>query len=333
MNKVICVGSSSKDIFFPNNKGLILDTPEDLTSKKKLAFELGAKFQVDKIFEAPGGCAANVSQGMARLGLDVGCYTKIGKDLLGEWILDEIKKEGVDTSFVQIDENCTSDLSAIIVDEKSKDHIIFFNRDANTKLEIIPEKINSAKWLFVSALNGDWANHLDKIEQIAKDNEVQIAFTPGQRNIEDNAKRIIEFIQNCDVLVVNKDEAIGIMSYVVNSDNENLNQEKFLVEELLKLGARVVTLTDGERGAWGSDGGDVFHAKALKKDAVDTLGAGDAFTSGFLSGFIKGQSLEKCLRWGIVNGGNVVMFYGAKEGLLRSDEIDAEAQKIEVVKL
>lgn len=333
MNKIICIGSSSKDVFLPTGGGVVLDTPEDLTSKKKLAFELGAKFQIDKIYEAPGGCAANVSQGIARLGLNAGCYTKIGGDQLGQWILSELEMEGVDTKLVQLDKSCISDLSAIVVDENSKDHIIFFNRDANTKLEIIPEKIKDTEWFFVSALNGNWSSHLDKISEIAKKRNIKIAFTPGQRNIRDNKERVVEFMRDSNVLILNKDESIEIVSHIIGSEDERLDQEEFLMDELLKLGAEVVTITDGERGAWGNNGDKKFHASAVKKEAIDTLGAGDAFTSGFLSCYVKKGDLDDCLSWGIVNGGNVVMFYGAKEGLLKEEEIVVQSKEVSVTEL
>ncbi len=82
--KIICIGSSSKDIFFPTDEGVILETPEDLTSQRKIAFELGAKFRAEDRYEALGGCAANVAAGLARIGFETEYYTKIGDDDLGK---------------------------------------------------------------------------------------------------------------------------------------------------------------------------------------------------------------------------------------------------------
>ena len=52
--KVICVGSTSKDIFFPTSEGQVVDTPEDLESQKKFVFELGAKYHISDRFESLG---------------------------------------------------------------------------------------------------------------------------------------------------------------------------------------------------------------------------------------------------------------------------------------
>ncbi|MFC1637932.1 carbohydrate kinase family protein [Patescibacteria group bacterium] len=337
MKQVICIGSASKDVFLPTAEGVVMDTPEDVTSQKKVAFELGAKFQIENMYEAPGGCSANVSQGLARFKIDVGCCSKVGDDSLGKWIISELKKEGVDTDFIQVDSKCKSDLSHIIVDENSKDHIVFFNRDANDKLEIFSEKISSTEWLFLSALNGDWVNYVEDIMSVVEDDMVRLAFNPGQRNINSNPHVVVRMIESAEILIVNKDEAIEVVMWMLNQkggeiDNKDLNDEIFLMNELqgIRFGKTIVALTDGARGAWVSDGEVVLHAKSPEKKLIDTLGAGDAFSSGFLSGCIEDLDLENCLKRGLVNGKNVTRFYGAKEGLLFLDEVEKEIEKIKV---
>lgn len=332
--QIICVGSSSKDIFFPTEEGLVFDTPEDIMAQKKISFELGAKYQIEKIFEVPGGCAANVAQGLSRLGLKVACYTRIGKDEIGKWIKKELKKEKVDISLIQEDKDCKSDLSAIIVDKKSNDHIVLFNRDANTKLEIIPHKIKNTQKIFVSALNGEWEKHIDAILKVAKSNNIGIIFNPGQRNIKDNSKKTLEIIKNSQVVILNKDEAIEIiLGYDNNSENKKLNDEIFLLEKIRSFNDGTVVLTDGERGSWAINEEGIFFSRIVVNEIVDTLGAGDSFTSGFLAGYVGGEGIENSLKMGMANSSNVILFYGAKEGLLNKINIEKAIEKIEVTKL
>lgn len=334
MFQVICIGSSSKDIFFPTSDGLILNTPEDITSQKKIAFELGAKYQVAEIFEAPGGCAANVAQGLSRLGIKTACYTKIGKDELGKWIRKELKKENVSTKLVQIDKNCKSDLSVIIVDEKTRDHVILYNRESNTRLEINPKKIKNTQRLFVSALNGNWEKNIDEILNVAERYQIRILFNPGQKNIKDNSKKVLEIIKKSEVIILNKDEAIEIMMAHDNDfKTEDLNDEIFLLNSLKNISGGVVVLTDGENGCWAIDGSDVFFSKVVVENIVDTLGAGDSFSSGFLAGYISNKSVEESLKMGMANGGNVILYYGAKQGLLSKNNIKELAEKIKIKKL
>lgn len=331
MHKIICVGSSSKDIFFPTKEGVIIDTPEDVMSQKKLAFELGAKYQVKERYESIGGCAANVSVGLARLGEQVSCCTKVGDDDIGKWIKKIFAKEGVGMETLEEENGCKSDLSMLIVDMNTGEKIPFSDRDANEKLVIYPEKLQSAHWIAISSLNGDWENNLNKLLELAQEKKIRIAFNPGQKNIKTGLDSVTHAITRSDLFFVNKDEAIEIVNGLGEITlRELLESEEYLSTILHRLGAKVVVITDGERGAWGFDGRNLLHVQALLKKAVDTTGAGDAFTSGFLAAYLKKMDLATALKWGIANSSSSVMEYGGTKGLLDQDEIVKIISKIEV---
>jgi sugar/nucleoside kinase (ribokinase family) len=331
--KIICIGSSAKDVFYPTDKGQVVDTPDDLESQKKFCFELGAKYQVDDRFESIGGCAANVACGLARLGIEAACYTKVGDDYIGNWIKNELEKSGVNVSLVEIEKNCKSDLSAIIVDKNSGEHTIFFNRDANKKLEIIPEKLAASEWFFISALNGDWKGNLEKIIQIAKENNTKIIMNPGQSNIKEDYRKVVEAIKNSELVMVNKDEAIEIIDKIGEFSKDDLNDELFLMKKIIELGPQMISLTDGTRGAWGGGGEIFYHVDTAMKNPIETTGAGDAFSSGFIASYIKGNSMEECLKWGIANSASSLKFYGATGGLLRQEEMLEKIKEIKIEKV
>lgn len=332
--KVICIGSSAKDIFFPTDGGIVFDTPEDVLAQRKIAFELGAKYQAENRYEALGGCAANVASGLAKLGLPAACYSKVGDDPLGDWIVKELRMRNVLIDCMQVEPGIASDLSAIIVDKKSGERVIFFNRDANEKLKVSPENLGEADWLFVSALNGNneesWEDNLDKIILLSE-GKAKLAYNPGPENIKKNPQKIIEAVKKSEVLIVNKDEAMEIISSgKKNEIRENLVSEEYLIKELHGAGAKIVVLTDGKRGAWAFSGKELLRSPATGNDPVETTGAGDAFTSGFLAATVKGKSVEEALKWGIANSGNSVKFYGAIEGLLTEEQIFEKVKDINV---
>lgn len=333
MAKIICIGSASKDIFFPTGEGVFMETPEDITAQKKVAFEVGAKYQVDDRFEAVGGVAANCAQGLARLGMDVATYSCVGDDQIGQWVTDELRKERVGTELIEQREGAQTDLSAILVFTQNGERTIFFNRDANELLRVDAEKIADAEWIFVSALNGDWKTNLQTAVRVAQEKNIKLAINPGQRNMKDDIAIVLETMKQADVLLVNKDEAIELVMGINKASAEELQDEAFLIKILHAYGAKVIGLTDGIRGAWGYDGESMVFVDVLRQKAVDATGSGDAFGSGFLSAWIQGRGLEQALRYGIVNGGSVVRFYGAREGLLCSDEIEALAQQVSVTTL
>jgi sugar/nucleoside kinase (ribokinase family) len=121
-------------------------------------------------------------------------------------------------------------------------------------------------------------------------------------------------------LIVNKDEAIEIV-FSKNKNSKFINNEKYLISELHRIGAKIVVLTDGTSGAWGHNEEQILRVDALPKKAVDTTGAGDAFASGFLAAHLKNKDFAEALKWGIINSSSSVMAYGGQEGLLSEEDI------------
>jgi len=328
--KIICVGSTSKDIFFPTDEGVIIQTPEDLVSKEKIAFELGGKIRVADRYEAVGGVAANVAYGLTRLGHKAACYSKVGKDETGEWILGEFRRAGVPTEVLFVDAAVKTDLSAIIVLMQNGERTIFHNRDANEKLEIIDEKFSGTEWVFVSALNGDWQENIKKVLALKEKHGFSLAFNPGQHNIKEDAKLLLEAVAKTDVLLLNKDEAIElVMQAKIDLPQDRLDDEMYLLETLARIGAKVAGMTDGKRGAWSFDGKEYWYCPIYTKNGVvDSTGCGDAFGSGFFAALLEGNSIEQALKYGMANSGSVVGAYGAIEGLLTADEMKNIVEKI-----
>ena len=323
MQRVICIGSASQDIFFPTNEGIILETPEEVTSQVKVAFELGGKFRAKNRYEAIGGVAANVSLGLARLGISVECYSHVGGDELGLWIKRTLEQGGVKTNLLERDREVRSDLSAIVVIEQTGDRLIFHNRDSNERLVVSESKLEDGDWLYVSALNGAWRENLATIRKVAKNDAKLLALNPGQHNLKEDPALMLDFIHEVDALFLNKDEAIELLlANKIETDPKRLNDEIFLVQALHREGPRVVAMTDGKRGVWTTEGKGVWYAPSYEPHGlVDTTGAGDAFGSGFFAAYLKGLPLETCLRYGICNAGSVGGVYGAIEGLLDEETI------------
>ena len=201
-------------------------------------------------------------------------------------------------------------------------NILFTNKNSSGKFNLDDPKTSEADWFFISDIHGKWEGQMEAIFEKAKTENKKVAFNPREASIREDSAEIIEAIGLCELVFVNKDEAVEIVTNMhVDADPENVRDEKFLLEKLGSLEPKVIVLTDGTRGAWVSDGARIFHAKAGKVQAVDSTGAGDSFTSAFLAAHIKGKELSECLKWGIANSANEVQFYGAIEGLLTEDKM------------
>lgn len=322
-NRVICIGSAGKDIFLPTAEAVIIDTPEDTYSQQKLCFELGGKHHIEDRYESPGGCATNVSVGIARLGISVSIYGCVGYDSDGDWIIAELTKNGVSCGKIIQLPDMRTDLSAIIVDKNTGERTIFANRDVGEHLEICEDDIRDHQWLFVGSLYGEYHTHAKRIKNILDDQDLSFIFNPGQHNIKENPEDIIALIGFATLLFVNKDEAIEIVANAKPMYNEEeLSNEEKLIDALKECGAQIVVLTDGKRGAWAANGTQYEHSRPENEEiALDTTGAGDAFSSGFIAAHLSDQTLQTCLAWGSLNATSVVGCYGAHKELLQKEEM------------
>lgn len=320
MSKIICIGSATKDIFFPTRDGVVIKTPQDLESKVKIAFELGAKYQIEEMHETLGGCAVNVAAGLAKIGHDAHCDCALGGDALSQWIGDEIVKAGIGDAHIRRIEHEKGDFSFIFVECLSGERTIFTYHGSSKRFKFSPESIRGYDWVFVGDLGGDWQRTLSRIIDSARANDTRLAFNPRQQMIHTDVAAVGRAISSSAALFVNKDEAIEIVTSL-HGKHERIDDERFLMEQLRVIGAEVITLTDGLRGAWCFDGEKMLHAKALQREAVDTTGSGDAFASGFLGSLLEGSGLEDALRWGIANSAGSVLYYGGQEGLLERGEL------------
>ena len=333
MKKIICIGSACKDVFFPTAEGKITETPDDLLCRKKISFELGAKYKIEERFETLGGCAVNVACALSRLGIISDIYSKLGDDSVGQWIKNELQEYSVKQEMIETKKNFSSDLSAIIVDKESGDRIIFSNQKVNGTLAINPQNLQEAEWIFIGDLHGAWEEHLQNIFRIAQENKIKVAFNPRQSNIHDNVQKIIQGLPYSEIVFLNKDEALEIVSASGSFSKKDLEDEKFLAAELKKIGGQIIVITDGIRGAWAMQEEKIFYVPAIKVKACDATGAGDAFCGAFWGAYLKDEKIAECLKWGIINGSSVVQFYGGQKGLLSETELKDKAQNIEVKEL
>ena len=318
---VVTVGSALKDIMFYSDEiGIIKNPKNDPLREKLMTVEYGAKIPVKKVFVNYGGGALNVAVGLKNFGVNSSPMVTVGKDQVGKEIYSYLKSQKIDTYLMRVDSEEKTGFSIIMTAVKDREHTIFTHKGASDNLEVFNLKNFRTKWFYVSSLtNHDWAYQFDKIVRQTKRN-VKIAWNPGSLQLEESEK-MIGFLPEIEVLILNKDEAIEL----VKNDNPRtvktrLNDSKYLLRKIKAYGPQKVVITQGVRGAVAIDElNNYFYAPAVSviHRIVDTVGAGDAFSSGLLAGLVKWEDFEKALRLGIRNSANVLYRVGAQNGLLK----------------
>lgn len=330
--KVLCIGSTGKDIFFPINsrcntpsKQCTIEKMQCNGSPSSLCFQLGSKIHIKDRFIALGGCACNVSVGLSRLGVSTSVFGIVGNDSDGEHIQNKLQEEKVYTKKIIVDKKSNTDISVIIVDAESGERTIFVNRDVGEKLKINSDIFENHEWCYVGSLYGDDLENNVKIihDEVKNNTNLKLVYNPGGSNIDNNPKEVQSLLFHSSLIFLNKSEASRIAKiFDENVSEDILNSEEKLLKLIYKhAGAATVVLTNGSKGAWGFAGDKIYFEDPSTDKILDTTGAGDAFSSGFFAATIHGHDVEIAMKWGMKNSHNVIRFYGAHEGLLRLKDL------------
>jgi fructokinase len=320
---IITIGGGVRDyLAITSEDQIIPDTREP--TKKLLAFEFGAKIVISELASCLGGGACNVAVGTSRLGLRVAALANLSADDDGQWAAKILKKEKVETSLLSFDKLLPIGFSFVIIDKAKGDHTLFSYRGANDNLKIkLPAKIG-AHWLYLASLSGkNWPKQLLQVTQICQAQKIKLAFNPGALQIEAGLAKLKNILKLTQVLLVNKSEATKLVQSKTPriSKRENLSV-KDLLRTLYSFGPKIVVITEGKAGAQAYDGKRVLSSPArVNIKVVDTTGAGDAFSSGFLTSLIFQKLLPRALENGIKNGESVITKIGAQAGLLYKKDL------------
>ena len=124
-------------------------------------------------------------------------------------------------------------------------------------------------------------------------------------------------LQLVDIITPNQSEARVLAG---RSPNEACDAEE-IARDLIRCGVKQVVMTLGEKGALIVTGSSSLRVPALKMDAVDTTGAGDAFNAGLAMALASGAGLEDAVRFAVVTGGLAVTREGVIPSLPNRDEV------------
>jgi len=327
MKKIICIGSATKDIFILLNQAQIKENKSSLTEKRLLSFEFGAKIYAENLAEELGGSAVNVATGLNLADYRSFVFARTDKSEVGKWIQKRIGRSKLKKNYMQARGSDPSAISAIISDKKHLDHTIIRTGDSvewfdlEKALNKFKEKVD---WIYVGSLKKNSVKKLKQITAFSKLKKAKLAFTPSSYQIKNDIKELSNFFKDFEIIFLNRDEAIEILK---NLNIDFKDEPLSLLHGIKNLGFKVAAMTDGAKGAYVSDGSNSYHLGITETEKQETVGAGDAFASGFLSTYIEDNDIKKGLSWGIINSGSVLTEIGSTKGLLKKKELKNQSKE------
>jgi 5-dehydro-2-deoxygluconokinase len=321
---VICLGRAAVDLYGQQIGGRL----EDMQSFAKYL----------------GGSSGNLAAGLARLGKKSAMLTRVGDEQMGRFVREELARQGVDVSHVRTDPTRLTGLVVLgIGNDGDIPHIFFRERCADmgvTEDDVDEDYIASSRALAITG------THLSSpTTRVAVAKAIRLAKTNGTRVVldidyrpvlwgigraGDGASRFAESAETSSVLqaclpdcdlIVGTEEEIAVAG--ASTD---------LLAALRNIRARSDAVIVLKRGA---DGCTVFDSPEISTlenavvvagfpvDVFNSLGAGDAFLSGFLAGWLEDRSWRECARLGNGCGALVVARHGCTPAMPSRIELDA----------
>ncbi|MFF8640798.1 ribokinase [Streptomyces sp. NPDC015345] len=264
----------------------------------------------------PGGKGGNQAVAAARLGARTALLARVGDDAHGTLLLDAQRAAGVDTAGVLVGGAPTG--VALITVDPSGDNSIVVSPGANARLT--PEDIRAAGPVLAAArvVSSQLEIPLETVAEVVR------GLRPGARfvlNPSPPAPLPAEVLAACDPLVVNEHEARVILGEDAGGAPEDW------ARGLLALGPRSVVITLGAEGALTADGsaGSPVRVPSPRVDAVDTTGAGDAFTAALGWRLGLGEDLPTAAAYAVRVGAAAVTRKGAQASYPTASELPAAA--------
>jgi ribokinase len=265
--------------------------------------------KTDNLSFGGGGSAANVAVGASRLGVKSGFIGAISIDTFGKVLLEELKHEGVDVTYVKEVTTASSGLTVIAVNKKGQ--VMMFGyigaSDRLSPLDLNRDYISSAEHLHITGLSFKTALAAARMARKAK---VVVSFDPGRLMSMLGLKKISPLLKDVDQILLNHEEAEEL---TCESEPEDA------AKTLIKAGPKIAIVKKGPDGVLAMAPGIKFSVPAYPVKVVDTTGAGDAFSAGFITAQLEGKDLEKSVEFANVTANLKITKLGARALPTRKD--------------
>ena len=292
---LIAIGRSSVDLYGQQVGGRL----EDMSSFSK----------------AVGGCPTNIAIGSARLGLRSGLVTRVGDEHMGRFIREHLVREGVDVNGVKTDPSRLTSIVVLGIRDDKTFPLVFYRSDcadgALDESDIDESYIASARAIVVTGTHFSRPNTAaaqKKAMRIARAHGRRIIFDVDYRpnlwglaghgageeryiRSENVTAHLRPILPDCDLIVGTEEELM-----IAGGKDDPLAA----VRAVRDCSSAVIVMKRGPMGCVvfpgpiPADIEDGVKGPGFPVEVYNVLGAGDAFMSGFLRGWLRDEPLELC---------------------------------------
>ena len=308
------------------------------------AQQVGARLEdVSSFAKYLGGSSANIAFGTARLGLRSAMLSRVGDDHMGRFLLESLTREGCDVSAVKVDAQRLTALVLLGLKDRETFPLVFYRENcADMALradDIDPAFIGTSKALLITGTHfsteGVYQASLKALEYAEQHNVrrvLDIDYRPVLWGLAGKADGETRFVAN-ETVSAHVQSILPRFDLIVGTEEEfliagggtdllaALRKVRSLTAAALvvKLGPQGCTVIHGPIPARLEDGA-IYPG--VRVDVLNVLGAGDAFMSGFLSGWLEDATDERCCQLANACGALVVSRHACAPAMPTRAELD-----------
>jgi len=320
---VVCLGRAAVDLY---GEQLGVDLPSMRTFRKYL-----------------GGSSANMAVGMAKQGLRVGIITRVGDEAMGKFVRAELAANSVDVSHVSIDKKRLTALAILAIKDEETFPLLFYRENcadmAIQPSDIDEDYIAAAKFLTITGTH--FSNEeISRASMTAVDyagangtgTVLDIDYRPVLWGVAEHADGESRFVA-ADSVTKHIQRILPLFDLIIGTEEEvriagGSTDTVAALQAIRQLSDATIVLKRGPLGcavfdaAIPRDINDGFLAEGVEVDVHNVVGAGDAFMSGFMRGWVQDKSIEAACKYGNACGALVVTRHECAPAIPTKLELD-----------
>lgn len=301
MYDLISIGNISVDMYFQGESLTHDDTRFNLA--------IGGKYLTDYFHEGLGGGGANVAIGVKKLGFHTAVMAKIGNNQFKKLITQHLEDHVVCMKLCQHEEEYLK-ISSILLSPKGERTIVNYETPHEHLIqndEALKALCNTRMVYMSNLPRVALAERIRILGHVSK-NGVKTVLNIGIKDCRRPLEQISPLLKSADILIMNGHE----FAELVKVSYDKIDLKKNITHYLPLVEKKLLIVTDGEKGSYGYLNGEVIYQEAHKVNKIiDTTGAGDGYTAGFIAEYLKTENVEKSMAAGAHYSIKIIQKIGA----------------------
>lgn len=283
---------------------------------------VGQEILADKMLLTLGSSSAIFASNSSTLGSSVAFCGKLGNDLFGKFILQELKAKKVDTRFVVESPEHQTGVTMILNYNQDRANVTYGGAMNHLSINDIPlhalhrfRHLHVSSYFLQSALRADITNLFVAAKAAGLSTSLDLQWDPANQ-WDFPSEECLPYV---DFFLPNEKELLCVTGQC----------EVGAAIDRLSGFANTIVVKKGINGATAYSNHVVLHAAAYRNDHfVDAIGAGDSFNAGFINGFLQGHELPECLRLGNLTGAINTTAAGGTTAFANSTSVKQRAKQL-----